>query len=54
MHFFVVLETDLLQLSVNEPWNEMLFDHCPLKLNKDDYARVCLIPKKKVSFILYA
>ena len=25
-----------------------LFDHRPLKLNEDDYERVCQIPKKKV------
>ncbi|XP_010243384.1 PREDICTED: DNA (cytosine-5)-methyltransferase 1-like isoform X2 [Nelumbo nucifera] len=25
----------------------MLFDHCPLQLNEDDYQRVCRIPKKK-------
>ncbi|XP_043691598.1 DNA (cytosine-5)-methyltransferase CMT3-like [Telopea speciosissima] len=25
----------------------LLFDHRPLKLNKDDYQRVCRIPKKK-------
>ncbi|KAM5553603.1 DNA (cytosine-5)-methyltransferase CMT3-like [Rosa sericea] len=37
----------MLQLSVSEPWNETLYDHRPLKLNEDDYARVCLVPKKK-------
>ncbi|XP_017236074.1 DNA (cytosine-5)-methyltransferase CMT3 [Daucus carota subsp. sativus] len=26
---------------------KMLYDHIPLKLNDDDYTRVCLIPKKK-------
>ena len=28
--------------------NEVLYDHRPLKLNKDDYERVCHIPMKKV------
>lgn len=27
--------------------NEVLYDHHPLNLNKDDYQRVCRIPKKK-------
>ncbi|KAL8091292.1 hypothetical protein AgCh_040403 [Apium graveolens] len=31
----------------NGPQKPMLYDHIPLKLNKDDYARVCLIPKTK-------
>ena len=26
----------------------ILYDHRPLELNEDDYARVCLIPKFKV------
>lgn len=29
----------------------MLYDHRPLKLNADDYERVCRIPKKKVLLI---
>lgn len=28
--------------------NDVLYDHHPLNLNKDDYQRVCMIPKKKV------
>ncbi|XP_056866547.1 DNA (cytosine-5)-methyltransferase CMT3 [Raphanus sativus] len=27
--------------------NDVLYDHHPLNLNKDDYQRVCMIPKKK-------
>lgn len=30
------------------PRKEILFDHRPLRLNDDDYQRVCQIPKKKV------
>ena len=29
----------------------MLYDHLPLKLNEDDFDRVCFIPKKKVSLL---
>ena len=28
--------------------NNLLYDHRPLKLNNDDYERVCHIPVKKV------
>ena len=28
----------------------LLYDHRPLQLNRDDYSRVCQIPKKKVYF----
>lgn len=33
----------------NASSSQMLYDHRPLKLNNDDYQRVCHIPKKKVS-----
>jgi len=29
----------------------MLYDHRPLKLNTDDYERVCHIPKEKVPYL---
>ncbi|XP_065850750.1 putative DNA (cytosine-5)-methyltransferase CMT1 [Euphorbia lathyris] len=33
--------------SKTTPIHQMLYDHRPLKLNDDDYQRVCRIPKKK-------
>ncbi|KAK9935518.1 hypothetical protein M0R45_022619 [Rubus argutus] len=37
----------LLGSSKSEPYNMTLYDHRPLKVNDDDYARICLIPKEK-------
>lgn len=34
--------------SGKEASDHLLYDHRPLKLNDDDYQRVCQIPKKKV------
>ncbi|KAK4764206.1 hypothetical protein SAY87_013644 [Trapa incisa] len=31
----------------SNPVNQLLYDHRPLELNRDDYDRVCKIPKKK-------
>nr|VDC95102.1 unnamed protein product [Brassica oleracea] len=35
------------QDSKSNSTNDVLYDHHPLNLNKDDYQRVCRIPKKK-------
>lgn len=29
-----------------KPSEHILYDHCPLKLNEDNYQHVCRIPKK--------
>ena len=31
---------------------KMLYDHIPLRLNEDDYERVCQIPKEKVQLFV--
>lgn len=39
----------------NDDYHVVLYDHRPLRLNEDDYQRVCHVPVKKVlvrSFIL--
>lgn len=33
--------------------NSVLYDHRPLKLNNDDYERVCQIPVRKVKRLVY-
>lgn len=44
-----LLFAELLGASENpKPSEHLLYDHCPLKLNDDDYQRVSRIPKKKV------
>lgn len=35
-------------LNNSEVLEHCLYDHRPLRLNPDDYERVCQIPKKKV------
>ncbi|XP_024193536.1 DNA (cytosine-5)-methyltransferase CMT3 isoform X1 [Rosa chinensis] len=37
----------LLGSSKSEPYNVMIYDHQPLTVNADDYARICRIPKEK-------
>lgn len=37
----------------SEPSKTILFDHRPLRLNDDDYQRVCHVPVKKVRYHLY-
>ncbi|KAH9740806.1 DNA (cytosine-5)-methyltransferase CMT3 [Citrus sinensis] len=46
---FIRLRKDEMMGSSSEskPREQMLYDHRPLELNKDDYQRVCRVPKKK-------
>lgn len=39
--------------SESKPREQMLYDHRPLELNKDDYQRVCRVPKKKVLYVCH-
>lgn len=51
--FVGFLFAELLGVSQNPKASEhLLYDHCPLKLNDDDYQRVSRIPKRKVFFLL--
>jgi hypothetical protein len=53
--FVGLLFAELLGVSQNpKPSEHLLYDHCPLKLNDDDYQRVSRIPKRKVfSFAIH-
>ncbi|KAJ0039700.1 hypothetical protein Pint_26660 [Pistacia integerrima] len=44
---YIALHVVSLSTPQNAPRPGLLYDHRPLKLNEDDYERVCRIPKKK-------